>query len=126
MIATYSENRIDEFNLAWNAPDGTEHSVEFTEPSHGLFAHTLDQREISWMYKPRTFAVDWDAEGNFVGSFTPDFYLPDYDQYVELASGGQLTEKTRNVRLLRQNYPNVRIRLIAETSQIFFQPEGSY
>lgn len=126
MIATYSENRIDDFNPAWNAPDRTEHSVEFTDSSHCLFAGNLDRREISWLYKPRTFAVDWDAEGNFVGSFTPDFYLPDYDQYVELVSGGQLAEKARNVRLLRQNYPDVKIRLVAEPSQLVSQPEGLY
>src|SRR5215471_18612229 len=48
------------------------------------FAETLNQHGISWQYKPRTFAVEWDNEGNFVDSFTPDFYLPLIDLYVEL------------------------------------------
>jgi hypoxanthine phosphoribosyltransferase len=49
-----------------------------------------------------------------VEAFTPDFYLPDLDLYVEVTTlrGGLNTEKNRKVRLLRQLYPQVRVKLL--------------
>jgi len=126
MIATYTESRIDELSFGWNTAEYDTRAVEFTDASHRLFALNLDRDAIAWRYKPRTFAVEWDAEGNFVGSFTPDFYLPDYDQYVELASAGSLAEKMRKVRLLRQNYPDVRVKLILRPVTPFFRPGSLY
>jgi len=126
MIATHTEGRIDDVRFGWSPADFNTQSVEFTHPSHSLFAANLDNQEIAWRYKPRTFAVDWDAEGNFIGSFTPDFYLSDYDQYVELASEGSLAEKMRKVRLLRRNYPDIRVRLILRPSTLVFPPASLY
>ena len=79
------------------------------------FAQRLDEYEISWQYKPRTFAVEWDEEGNFVDSFTPAFYLPAHDVYVELAvaDGGVSGAKARKVRLLRQQHPEIVIELFS-------------
>lgn len=82
------------------------------------FARALDDHRVAWQYKPRTFAVEWDEEGNFVDSFTPDFYLPAFDVYVELfatdyrASGA----KARKVRLLRGQHPEIRIELLNAAS----------
>jgi hypoxanthine phosphoribosyltransferase len=46
--------------------------------------------------------------------FTPDFYLPEYDMYVELTTMKQslVTPKNRKVRLLRELYPDVNVRLL--------------
>jgi hypothetical protein len=126
MIATHTESRIDELSFGLYAAECDTRAVEFTDASHNLFAVNLDNHEIAWRYKPRTFAVEWDVEGNFVGSFTPDFYLPDYDQYVELASEGLLAEKMRKVRLLRQNYPEVTVRLIQRPTIPVFRPGSPY
>ncbi len=40
-------------------------------------------------------------------AFTPDFYLPEFDLYVELTTMKQslVTKKNRKVRLLRELYP---------------------
>jgi len=93
--------------------------VEFADRWEEEFARLLDEHQILWQYKHRTFAVEWDEEGNFVDSFTPDFYLPAFDKYVELvptdyrASGA----KARKVRLLRQHHPDIRIELLSSASQ---------
>lgn len=92
--------------------------IEFLDPSDEAFARALDEYGIEWRYKPRTFAVEWDAEGNFVDSFTPDFYLPANDRYIELASRDRAcaAADARSVRLLRQNNASVRIDLMDAAS----------
>jgi hypothetical protein len=91
---------------------------EFANSIEGVFARTLDSYQIAWRYKPRTFAIEWDEDGNFVDSFSPDFYLPEYDQYVELATRGvPFVEKTRRVLLLRRHHPEISIILILESQQ---------
>lgn len=85
--------------------------VEFDHCWEEEVAAMLDENRISWRYKPRTFAVEWDEEGNFVDSFTPGFYLPAFDLYVEVAATDYRASgtKARKVRLLRQQHPEIRI-----------------
>ena len=89
--------------------------VDFVYSWEEAFARTLDQHGIFWQYKHRTFAVEWDDEGNFVDSFTPDFYLPLFDLYVELTvpNHHEAGAKARKVRLLRQQRPGLRIELLS-------------
>ena len=51
--------------------------------------------------------------GEVVESFSPDFYLPDLDLYVELTTLKQklVRKKNRKLRRLRELYPDVRIKL---------------
>lgn len=96
-------------------------AVEFAYCCEEEFARMLDQHQIPWRYKPRTFAVEWDEEGNFVDSFTPDFHLPALDLYVELVAPEYhgSAPKARKVRLLRQQYPEIRIELLSGASPFF-------
>lgn len=100
--------------------------VEFVYDGEEEFALMLDEYEISWQYKPRTFAVEWDEEGNFVDSFTPGFYLPDLDLYVELGAPVERKSvaKAQKVRLLRQQQPRIRIELLSGASapELFESP----
>jgi hypothetical protein len=52
----------------------------------------------------------------FVKAFTPDFYLPDLDLFIELTTMKQslVTKKNRKVRLLREHYPDVNIKILYE------------
>lgn len=90
---------------------GAARSFEFEYDFEEEFARALDQRDIPWRYKPRTFAVEWDEDGNFIDSFTPSFFLPARDLYIELiVSDCRLSnERSRKARLLRQQYPTIRI-----------------
>jgi hypoxanthine phosphoribosyltransferase len=98
----------------------TEVPVDFAYSWEEAFSRTLDQHRILWQYKPRTFAVEWDDEGNFVDSFTPDFYLPLIDLYVELIGPHhhEASAKARKVRLLRQLQPGLRIKLLGDPATV--------
>jgi bifunctional protein TilS/HprT len=87
--------------------------TSFAHPSEEDFAKLLDFYCIEWLYEPRSFPLRW--EGSKIAEmFTPDFYLPELDLYVELTTLKQhlLTEKNRKLRQLRELYPDVNIRLL--------------
>ena len=90
-----------------------ERGLIFAHPSEAEFARMLDFYQIRWQYEPRTFPLQWDAQGRVLESFTPDFYLPAQDLYIELTTQkqGLVTKKNRKVRLLKQRYPEVNIKL---------------
>ena len=85
----------------------------FAHPTEEQFARILDYYGIPWQYEPRTFPLQWDEAGNVVEAFTPDFYLPQQDLYVELTTlRPQLaTAKNRKLRRLKELYPEVNIKL---------------
>ena len=73
----------------------------------------LDYYGVPWDYEPRTFILEEDKEGRVVEAFTPDFYLPEQDLYVEITVMKQslVTRKNRKLRKLRERYPDVKIKL---------------
>jgi hypoxanthine phosphoribosyltransferase len=85
----------------------------FAHESEVEFARILDFYGIAWVYEPRSFPLRWESE-RIVEAFTPDFFLPDLNLYVELTTMRQrlATEKNRKVRLLRELYPEIKIRLL--------------
>jgi hypothetical protein len=87
---------------------------EFPHPSEEEFARILDFYQIPWEYEPRTFALEWDEEGRFQEAFSPDFYLPDQDLYIELTTlrSGLMNRKHRKLRRLKEVYPGVQVKLI--------------
>ncbi len=93
-------------------------SKEFGHPSEEVFANLLDFYRIAWDYEPRSFPLQWDKDGRVLEAFTPDFYLPEFDLYVELTTMKQanVTKKNRKIRLLRAIYPHVNI-------QVFYQKD---
>src|SRR5947209_7582534 len=76
-------------------------------------AKVLDYYGIPWLYEPRTFVLEQDESGRVTEAFTPDFYLPEQDLYVELTVMKQslVTRKNRKLRKLRATYPDVKIKL---------------
>ena len=58
--------------------------------------------------------MQWDEEGRPTKLFTPDFYLPDEDVYIEITTMNQklVTKKNRKIRRLRELYPDVKIRIL--------------
>jgi cytidylate kinase len=91
---------------------------DFGHPSEEVFANLLDFYRIAWDYEPRSFPLQWDKDGKVQEAFTPDFYLPEFDMYVELTTMKQanVTKKNRKIRLLRAIYPHVNI-------QVFYQKD---
>ena len=94
-------------------PTTTLRPTSFAHPSEEDFAKLLDFYCIEWLYEPRSFPLRWEGD-KIAEMFTPDFYLPELDLYVELTTLKQhlLTEKNRKLRQLRELYPEVNIRLL--------------
>ena len=76
-------------------------------------AKVLDYYRLPWLYEPRTFVLEEDEDGRVLEAFSPDFYLPDQDLYIELTVMKQslVTRKNRKLRKLRARYPDTKIKL---------------
>ena len=87
---------------------------DFAHASERAFSELLDFYGVAWEYEPTTFVLERDAAGRVLEAFTPDFYLPAYDVYVELTTLKQklVTRKNRKVRKLRSRYPDVRVKIL--------------
>jgi hypothetical protein len=85
----------------------------FAHASEAELARILDYYGVSWEYEPRTFPILWNLDGKVVESFSPDFYLPDLDLFVELTTLKQslVRRKNRKLRRLRELYPDIRVKL---------------
>ena len=88
----------------------------FANPAELEYATVLDWYGIPWLYEPTTFVLERDEEGRVTEAFSPDFYLPDQDLYLEVTVMKQslVTRKNRKLRKLRALYPDVKIKLFYE------------
>jgi hypothetical protein len=86
----------------------------FAHASEAELARILDFYEVAWEYEPHTFPILYDRDGVVLESFSPDFYLPDLDLYVEITTLKQrlVRKKNRKLRRLRELYPGIRIKLL--------------
>jgi len=93
--------------------DGHE-DYNFAHASEKEFAKILDMHHINWEYEPTEFPLEWDAEGNVTMGIRPDFYLADYNTYIELTTMKRkyVTEKNKKIRLLRENYPDIKVKIV--------------
>ena len=85
----------------------------FAHASEAELARILDFYAVRWFYEPDTFPIAWNLDGDVIESFSPDFYLPDFELYVELTTLKQklVRKKNRKLRRLRELYPAIRIKL---------------
>lgn len=88
--------------------------ANFAHPSEEEFARLLDFYQIDWLYEPRSFLLDWE-DGKSSEMFTPDFYLPGLDLYVEMTTlkPALTRQKNRKIRRLRELYREVNVKLLA-------------
>lgn len=87
--------------------------TKFAHTSESEFARILDFYNIEWVYEPRSFPLEW-QDDVVTEMFTPDFYLPALDLYVELTTMKQslVTEKNHKIRFLKELYPEIKISLL--------------
>jgi hypoxanthine phosphoribosyltransferase len=85
----------------------------FAHASEGEMARILDFYRIRWEYEPHTFPILWNLDGTVVESFSPDFWLPDLDLYLEMTTLRQklVRKKNRKLRRIRELYPDIRVKL---------------
>ncbi len=77
---------------------------DFAHPVERELARVFDELGIPWVYEPTTFVLERHDDGAVKLAFTPDFYLPDQDIYVECTTMRQrlTTKKNRKLRKLRE------------------------
>lgn len=86
----------------------------FAHASEAELARILDFYEVAWEYEPHTFPILYDRDGTVLESFSPDFYLPELELYVEITTLKQrlVRKKNRKLRRLRDLYPGLRVKLL--------------
>ncbi|MDP2719431.1 MAG: hypoxanthine phosphoribosyltransferase [Dehalococcoidia bacterium] len=86
---------------------------QFAHPSEEEFAKLLDFYRLEWIYEPRSFTLEKDGN-RIVEMFTPDFYLPQLDLYVEITTMKQslATEKNKKIRHLKELHPEINVKLL--------------
>jgi len=86
----------------------------FKNTAEEEFAGILDMYQMEWEYEPKTFPIEWDAEGNITSAFSPDFYLPKFDTYIEITTMNQkyVTAKNKKVKKLRELYPGTHVSIV--------------
>jgi hypothetical protein len=96
-----------------DAPRVTDGGPAFAHVSEAEFARILDYYQVRWEYEPHTFPILWNLDGDLLESFSPDFFLPELELYVELTTLRQklVRKKNRKLRRLRELYPDLRIKL---------------
>jgi hypothetical protein len=96
-----------------DAPRLTDAGPAFAHVSEAEFARILDYYQVRWEYEPHTFPILWNLDGDLLESFSPDFFLPELELYVELTTLRQklVRKKNRKLRRLRELYPDLRIKL---------------
>jgi hypothetical protein len=96
----------------FQASSGTD-PPHFANQAEVECARILDFYGLDWKYEPHSFVLETDENGRVLEAFTPDFYLPQQDLYLEVTVMKQslVTRKNRKIRKLRERYPDVRIKL---------------
>ena len=104
--------------MAQETPDFQAHSgadpPRFANEAEVECARILDFHGIAWEYEPHSFVLEQDENGRVLEAFTPDFYLPAYDLYIEITTLNQklVTKKNRKARRLRELHPEVQIKVL--------------
>jgi hypothetical protein len=85
----------------------------FAHASEAEMARILDFYAVRWEYEPHTFPILWNLDGAVVESFSPDFFLPDLECYLEMTTLRQklVRKKNRKLRRLRELYPDLNVKL---------------
>jgi hypoxanthine phosphoribosyltransferase len=93
--------------------DGVRPRRAFAHASEAEMARILDFYRVRWEYEPHVFPILWNLDGAVVESFSPDFWLPDLDLYLEMTTLRQklVRKKNRKLRRVLELYPDLRVKL---------------
>lgn len=69
---------------------------------------------MRWEYEPHTFVLTRGLDGHPTSAFSPDFWLPDHERYLEVTTLNQklVTRKHRKLRKLRELHPDIDVSLV--------------
>ncbi|MDB2326868.1 hypothetical protein N9V32_02610 [Candidatus Actinomarina sp.] len=89
--------------------------MKFAHSSEQIFAEHLDLFGIEWLYEPISFPLKW-GSGAIKMMFTPDFYIPSLDIFIEITTMNQnlITRKSKKIKKAKKLYPSKNFKLINE------------
>jgi hypoxanthine phosphoribosyltransferase len=107
------KNIVHGWSVLLSNTESQPESITFVHPIEAEFARILDYYGIEWEYEPHTFALTKDDDGKITEAFSPDFYLPQQELYVELTTMRPklITKKNRKIRRLQELYPHINVKL---------------
>jgi len=90
----------------------------FATESEEQFSKILDYHDLEWEYESKTFPITYDDNGNINKAFTPDFYVPKWDTYIEITMMASVscTRKNRKIRETKEKFPDTNIVLLNKHS----------
>lgn len=114
IIMNLYNRRKEKKDLIKQEENGLSKEIYFKNESEEEFAKVLDMYNLEWEYEPRTFPLKWDSEGNITQAFSPDFYLPRFNTYIELTIMNQkyTSGKRKKMALLKKLYPGTNISIV--------------
>ena len=118
-VLALAEKRADRIKITDETArdDSIDHQTAtpvFKNETEEEFAKILDMYGIEWMYEPKTFPIEWDEDGNIKMAFSPDFFLPKFNLYLELTTMDQkyVTKKNKKARMVMDLYPGTNVRIV--------------
>lgn len=99
--------------MTTSLPDEQTRAAEptFAHPVEREIARVFDDHGLAWLYEPHTFVLERSPDGAVREAFTPDFYLPELDLYVEctVLRHGLMSRKRRKARAVRRQGVTVEV-----------------
>lgn len=78
------------------------------------YAKYLDERNIRWFYEYRSFRLEIK---NCETTYTPDFYLPDTDEYIEI-KGHWFRDSKEKIEKFKSVYSDVKLTVLMKNNLI--------
>jgi hypothetical protein len=101
-------------------------SEKFVHESEAFIASIFDYHDVKWEYEPNTLVLSTDANGLIRRAFTPDFYLPEFDTYVEVTVMRKPGKKRRKIEMAIKNFPGINIILLCRDDIKILAEEYKY
>ena len=84
----------------------------FAHPVERELARIFDEVGIPWQYEPTTFVLERDEDGTVLEAFTPDFFLPEQDMYLECTTMRQKLTNRKNRKLRKLSEQGVLVTVL--------------
>lgn len=98
MKKAWAEGRCTETRAPYKKSGGFHNGVWMRcLNSEGVFARLLDEAGIKWVYEPRRFNTS-------LGSYLPDFYLPEFNIYVDIKGTRPQAKNFAKMQAFREEF----------------------
>ena len=99
--------------------------MKFAHPSEKIFSEHLDLFDIEWIYEPISFPLEW-GSGSIKKMFTPDFYLPALDLFVEITTMNQNLISKKRKKIIKMKKDNCFRNFFIEVLKIIKEKKYSF